>query len=320
MKQGNQRLSIAQLNAWRQQKFGLFLHFGTSTYDGIEMSPGTISPAEINPTQLDVKQWVQAGKIAGARYIILTVKHVGGFCLWPTAYTPYHVMHTPIARDIVGEFCAECRKENIAPCLYYCSWDNHNLFGSKTPSMTKWEDAFVTQAYFDFQKNQIMELLDRYAPIAELWIDIPHVLGRNYRTLLYDAIAQKSPETVIVYNHGLSMCDGSVFNVAKAWPTDIITIEKNLPQSTGGYAPWREIEEKEYYMPGEVVETLTDGWFYLPNEKTRTLAELLGMYLVAQARGCNFVLNIAPNQEGIIAKEQFALLAQLQTEIQRFEK
>ncbi|MEG2436010.1 MAG: alpha-L-fucosidase [Ruthenibacterium sp.] len=318
MKQGNQRLSAEKLQAWREHKFGLIIHFGTSTYDGAEMSSGTLPLEQFNPEKLDVRQWVQAGKTAGARYMILTAKHVGGLCLWPTAYTEYNCMNTPIKRDIVGEFCAQCRKENIAPCLYYCSWDNHHLFGSQTPSMTNWDDAFVTQEYLAFHKNQIMELLDRYAPIAELWIDIPHVLGRSYRTALYEAIAKKSPDTVIVYNHGLSMRDGSVFHVAKAWPTDIITIEKNLPNSTYGYDELREIEGEIYQMPGEVMETLTGDWFYQPDEKVRPLAELLGMALVADARGCNFVLNVAPNRDGLIAENQLAMLARLRAEIARF--
>ncbi len=63
--------------------------------------------------------------------------------------------------------------------MYYCSWDNHHLFGSLTPSMTKWDDAFTSSAYRDFQMAQLMELAERYPGVGEWWVDIPKVLPRR---------------------------------------------------------------------------------------------------------------------------------------------
>lgn len=319
MENGDQRLPIELLKKWSQKKLGLFFHFGVSTFDGEEMSKGTLDLSEFSPEKLDIRQWISAAKAAGAKYAILTAKHVSGFCLWPSHFTEYNCMNSPIKKDIVGEFCSLCRQADIEPCLYYCSWDNHHLFGSMTPSMTSWNNAFVTQQYFEFEKNQILELLNLYSPLMEIWIDIPHVLGRSYRTILYNTIAKEAPSTVIIFNHGISMLDGSTFNVAKAWPTDIITIERNLPKSENGYEPWREFEHKHYYMPGEVVDTLTNYWFYDPNEKARNINEILGMYLVATNRGCNFVLNVAPNKDGLISTAQISLLEQLRKKIELCE-
>lgn len=39
-----------------------------------------------------------------------------------------------------------------------------------------------TSLYQDFQTAQVTELLTNYGPIAEIWIDIPGVLGRGPRT------------------------------------------------------------------------------------------------------------------------------------------
>ncbi len=80
----------------------------------------------------------------------------------------------------------------MLPGIYYCSWDNHNLLGSLTPSMTAWKDAYTTRAYQDFQAAQIEELLTRYGKIAEVWIDIPGVLTRGYRIEHYNRIAELS--------------------------------------------------------------------------------------------------------------------------------
>ena len=49
--------------------------------------------------------------------------------------------------------------------------------------------------YQNFQTAQITELLTQFGPIAETWIDIPGVLGRSYRTFLYECVAALQPET-----------------------------------------------------------------------------------------------------------------------------
>lgn len=44
--------------------------------------------------------------------------------------------------DVVEAFVKACEKRGILPGFYYCSWDNHNVFGSQTPSHTAdWERA-----------------------------------------------------------------------------------------------------------------------------------------------------------------------------------
>ena len=82
----------------------------------------------------------------------------------------------------VEEFCKSCAKRGILPGVYYCSWDNHNRFGSKTCSDIGDNSQgnlppFITSLYQDFQTAQITELLTQFGPIAETWIDIPGALG-----------------------------------------------------------------------------------------------------------------------------------------------
>ncbi|MDP4189009.1 MAG: alpha-L-fucosidase [Bacteroidota bacterium] len=48
-----------------------------------------------NPDSFNADEWVNVAKAAGMKYIVLTTKHVDGFCLWNTRQTDYNIMNTP---------------------------------------------------------------------------------------------------------------------------------------------------------------------------------------------------------------------------------
>ena len=181
---GDQRLSLEKLRAWEQLGYGMFIHFGMSTFDGDEYSKGDKSASLYNPDKLDPNQWAGVARDAGMKYAVLTAKHVAGHCLWPTKYTDYHVGNSGNKTDLVEAFVKACREKGIIPGLYYCAWDNHNLFGSGTPTNLSWANAYTTEEYREFQWKQLEELLTRYGPIGEVWLDIPHFLTRDYRQKL----------------------------------------------------------------------------------------------------------------------------------------
>jgi len=298
-------------------RYGMFLHFGMSTFTGEELPSGK-EPSELYfPTDLDVAQWVRVAKNAGMNYAVLTTKHVSGHCLWNSAYTDYSVATSKNTTDVVGAFVSECRKQGILPGFYYCSWDNHTRFGSVTPStFNAGTNAFTSAQYNEYQSNQIRELLTNYGEIAEVWIDIPLILGRSYRTQLYQEIASLQPNAVIIMNHGIS--DGSDFHVRDAWPTDVITIERTLPNSDLNFRKKvHTIEGNDYYIPFEVCDTIGKEWFYREDDVLRSDEELLGMYLVTTARGANFLLDVGPDLKGQIPKRYEEALLRLKANIDK---
>lgn len=317
MKTGDQRLSIAQLDQWLALGYGMFVHFGMSTYDGNEYSEGQMPPDVFNPEQTDMGAIVALAKDAGMKYAVLTTKHVSGFCLWPSAHTDYHIGNSPYRRDMVREFVDACRKHGIMPGLYYCQWDNHHQLGSLMPGngVSFW-DAAGSPEYIDFQFRQLEELLTQYGPIGEVWIDIPGILDRISRRRLYDRIAQWQPEAVIIMNHGLS--DGTQFKINYAWPTDVMTIERFNPLRNHvhqGHPVWREIEGKEYYLPAEVCDVMGRQWFCAEDDQPKPVNDILGSYLLATNRGANFLLNVSPDQLGRIPSWQRETLLKLREKI-----
>jgi len=273
---GSQRLSMKKLRQWESMQYGMFIHFGMSTFTGDELDRGKVDSAVYAPDNPDPEQWISVAKEAGMKYAVLTTKHVAGHCLWHSKHTDYTVATSGNKKDVVGAFVDACRKYGIKPGFYYCSWDNHHTFGSQTPSVVKWNvlmnsfprvpgemAPYTSSLYQTFQTAQITELLTQYGDIAEMWIDIPGILGRGYRTFLYNYIAKLQPDCVIMMNSGIG--SGEDYDISYAWPSDLIAIERNLPQD-GGHQKWREIEGESYYMPGEVCDPIGKNWFFVEGD------------------------------------------------------
>jgi alpha-L-fucosidase len=244
------------------------------------------------------------------RYAVLTAKHVAGHCLWPTRCTPYSVAASGDTRDVVGWFVDECRKKGVLPGLYYCSWDNHNRFGSKTPSDAAHEGAwlemngfppdqvqdlpfYTTSLYQAFQTAQLDELLTQYGPIEEVWIDIPGVLGAGYRSFLYRHIAELQPDSVTMMN----CCMEPAYDPSYAFPADIRAFERSLP---GEYDGRVTVGGKSYEMPGEFCRPIGEDWFYADGDVPRSVAELEKEFRSCRRLRINYLLDVPPDRRGLI--------------------
>ena len=320
--EGSQRLSLKKLHEWEALRYGMFIHFGMSTFDSNELSDGKSPSSLYAPDKLDVDQWVSVARDAGMKYAVLTTKHVAGHCLWPSKDTPYTVGASGNTTDVVGAFVRACEKRGILPGFYYCSWDNHNKFGSMTPTDVGWDQGmnsfpkgdtdklppFTTSLYQTFQTAQITDLITTYGPLLEMWVDIPGVLGKGYRTFLYNYIASLQEDIVIMMNTGFG--DGSDVKPDYAWPSDLVAIERELPPETG-HDPWKTVGGKRYYVPGEVCDSIGKEWFFKDGDPPRIDKELLGMYNRCAQAGANLLLNVPPDRSGLIPDEYVQALMRL---------
>lgn len=323
---GAQRHTVAALRRWEAMRFGMFICYGLNTYVGAEMPTGHDPATVYAPDRLDVDSWVCLARDAGMKYAVLTAKHISGHCLWPSAHTDYHVGHSGNRTDVVAAFLQSCARRRVQPGLYYSSWDNHHRFGSLSANIAPQplepagppadrSSAYVTRAYLDFQWAQITELMDRYGPVAEWWIDIPHLLPRDYRNRLYAHIAARQPRAMIVHNHGIG--DGDRVSMDRVWPTDVLTIERFLPNSLTGHRQWRLLDGQPHYLPGEVCDPIGQDWFYTGRDRPRSDAELLGMYLTTTSRGANLLLAIGPDRHGRMPASHARALLRLRKNLDR---
>ncbi len=297
-----------EVQEWCALKYGMFIHFSLSTFDGNEQTPGTTSVSIYNPSNLDVDQWIRVAKDARMKYVILTAKHSSGFCLWDSKVNwkgkefDYDVAASPVKTDVVAEFIEACKKYGIKPGLYYCIMDTRHSDTSIvwTPSL-----PYISKEYFQLVKDHLTELHTKYPEVAIQWLDIPRHLTYDQRNSLYQLVKNINPDCVVMFNYGQESRDiQGDFNIEEAlnvsWPTDILNSEKTFIKQ-----PFRNqqvYEGKTYELGYEHCISLTDGWFWSEKSKPKPIEELTMVMKNVNELNGNLLLNVPPDKTGRIPK------------------
>ncbi|MBS4198212.1 alpha-L-fucosidase [Bacillus sp. FJAT-49732] len=301
--------SKAQLS-WQNLDLGVFCHFGINTFCDQEWGEGTDSPELFNPTELDAAQWVKLAKDAGFKYFVLTAKHHDGFCLWPTATTDYSVKSSPWKNgkgDVVRECAEACKKEGIHFGLYLSPWDRHEPC---------YEDA---EAYDDFYSEQLTELLTQYGPIMEVWFDGAGSEGREYNWERMIGIVKKYQPDAMIFNMGQPTIRwvGNEEGVAPypCWNTESAAKISMFSDEKVNWLPGTP-----EWLPAECdVPIRKLHWFWHPNdeESLRSLDELMHIYYNSVGHGTNLLLNLSPDDRGLIPEIDAERLLEFGAEIKR---
>jgi alpha-L-fucosidase len=309
--------SLRQLN-WQRLEFTAFIHFGINTFTDREWGDGTEDPGQFNPTAFDARQWAEVAYEAGMRMIILTAKHHDGFCLWPSRYTQHSVRSSPWRNgsgDVVAEVAAACEEFGLKFGVYLSPWDRN------APSYGD------SEAYNDYFRNQLSELLSNYGPIAEVWFDGAVGEGPDGQRQVYDwvsyfeVVRDLQPDAVI-FGMGPDVrwvgneaghareSEWSVLNITKSW-ADYNYEECSKPDL--GSRAMLGMGQNLVWYPAETDVSLRPGWFYHPAEddQVKTLADLLHIYYDSVGRNTVLLLNVPPDRRGLIHENDASRLREL---------
>lgn len=310
----------ADLAKFERMKVGVSFHFSMNTFTGKDYDQGTAPATTYAPKQLNVDQWLSTAQIIGARYAVLTAKHMSGFCLWDANNYDYDVAASGNRTDVVAAFMAGCKNRNIMPGLYYCILDPRNE--GDQGHVVDWS-ARVSASYFSFVLRQITELHRKYKGIGLQVIDIPGKLSPDERWEIYRTVKTLSPHCLMMMNQTweISHVNQGRISSPDAWPTDIMLSEDALPPEEG-HGPWVVYQGNRYYMPMACwfpSGPYYDGkkyrdWFWNPQFKTRPAADLFDLYRKTVSRNASFLLNLSPDTRGLLpndAVEQMNALAEL---------
>lgn len=318
--------------ALQEMEFYAFIHFTVNTYTDEEWGHGHEDPAIFNPVQFDADQWVDSCREAGMTGLILTCKHHDGFCLWPSQYTEHSVKNSPWKNgqgDIVKEVADACRRGGIKFGIYLSPWDRHEPTYGNSP---------LYNAYF---MSQLRELLMNYGDIFCVWFDGACGEGPNGKRQEYDWDAYYSLIRELQPNAVISVCGPDIrwcgneagYCRESEWSVVPASLRANEKiQEKSQQADDREFarrynsedqdlgsreiisQERELvWYPAEVNTSIRPGWFYHASEddKVKSLEELLHIYYGSVGGNATFLLNIPPDQRGLIHENDRARLKEL---------
>ncbi len=205
---------VAQnLEHWRDQKFGIIIHWGLYAVPGIIESWSLCNEAwirrdtnsryddykkwywglhqQFNPQKFNPDSWAQAAKAAGMRYLVFTTKHHDGFNMFDTRASDFKITNGPfkdhpkanVAYHVFDAF----RRAGFLIGAYFSKPDWH--------SQDFWWDLYATpdrnvnydireypwrwQRFVQFTHQQLHELTSQYGKVDILWLDGGWVRPRN---------------------------------------------------------------------------------------------------------------------------------------------
>jgi alpha-L-fucosidase len=291
--------TVELLQDFYDLRFGMFFHFNSSTYEFAkiggdwagEQRESTFNPRSWDPSQMNCNDWAKAAKSAGMTFAVLTTKHHDGFDLWDSAYTDYDVGSATNKTDIVKEFTDACREEGIAPALYFSMLDiKHKITSS---------DCNATD--IEFIKAQITELLTNYGEIPFIIFDAWNAYwgGPNYDLLPYDEIVNLvhtlQPNCLVI----------NISCEANNVHSEVAMFESAAGQSV-----------PEWFSNVNIsCNTVSKHWFWCDSYTTDTFKSVdwvLNQNVNPFTESDTvFILNVAPNQKGVIIDKYKKLLAEI---------
>ena len=201
--------SEKDLQWFKDAKFGMFIHFGLSTFAEKELSWGVI--AERVLPDLPVKHieyprkvwtsWADSLRLekfskehltriirkTGVKYLVVIAKHHEGFHLWDTRYSEFKSTNSPYGKDFLKEVIDACHAAGIKVGIYYSQrdWyhpdyqpvDPDSVDIIHTPPFVRSRSGMEIPAgerhrkYIDYQFDVVRELCTNYGKIDIFWFD-----------------------------------------------------------------------------------------------------------------------------------------------------
>ena len=286
---------------WHQMEYHAFIHFGPNTFTEKEWGHGDESPDDFNPSRLDCRQWVKVLKDAGFEGVVFTAKHHDGFCLWPSQYSKHTVRESSWREgkgDVLREMADACAEFGMKLGIYLSPWDRNH-------------PAYFTPEYNDTYKAMLEEVLTNYGPIYYVFLDGAFSVGPDGKRQEYDwqgfhqVIRRCQPDAVVFSDGGPDVrWLGNERGFADE--TNWCTVKKDFfypgipnvnEQLLKGH------EDGQQWLPAEADVSIRPGWFYHKSEdaKVKSLKELVDIWFNSVGRNANLLLNVPPDQRGLIS-------------------
>lgn len=281
-----EKAPLEAVEGWKDQRFGMFIHWGPISQMGKQLSHSRNSPSHrpdgkpykvapipsevydvqyktFNSIKFNPDELVKLAQRAGMNYLVFTAKHHAGFAMFDSKVSDYDIMSAPYGKDILKELEQACRKNDFNFGFYYSPRDWYHPDCDSENNHAK---------YIEFYKAQMEELLNNYGSIYEIWFD---GLGPG----------DWGNTSAEVMNRIRTLHPGALVNDRGGVGADFYT-----PEHTVSYFNREEL--------WEACHTTTGQWGFNPDVKAKSLSQLMSILLYTWGADGNVLLNIGPRGEG----------------------
>ena len=278
-------------------RLGLFVHFGLPTFQEADWTDPDLSPEVFNPQKLDCNQWAEAAESAHMKFVCFSAKHHAGFCMWNTKTTDYSVMSSPQHRDVIKEMVEAFRKRGMQIMFHFSILDTHHRIRANMP---------FTKEKIDMIKEQLRELLTNYGPINTIMFD---GWDAPWGRISYEDIS--FPE---------------IYNFVKSIQSNCLVMDLNgakYPQEALFYSDIRcyeqgagqKISADVNKLPAMACYPLQRTWFWkesFPTDELKSIETIVHDNIIPYNKAyCTYILNSAPNRDGLMDDNALAALKHL---------
>jgi alpha-L-fucosidase len=318
-----------KLEHWRDQKFGMIIHWGLYAVPGMIESWALCSEEwitrdstqsyddfkkwywglkkDFNPTQFNPDQWAAAAKSAGMRYLVFTTKHHDGFCMFDTKETDFKISNGPFASNPkanVAKYVFDAfRKQGFMIGAYFSKPDWHSEYywwpTYATPDRNNNYDIrkfpWRWNRFKQYTYNQISELMHDYGSMDILWLD-----GGWVRPLETVTDEVRSWGAAIPA-WGQDIDIPAIATMARKAQPGLLIVDRTVHGAYENYqTPEQRVPDQQLPHPWESCITLGNNWGYVPNEPLKSASKVIHQLIEVVAKGGSLLLGVGPTPQGVL--------------------
>ena len=311
--QSGQMLAQTTDTWFQEAKFGIFIHWGIYSVNGIDESwsfhnkkikhSHYMAQAKgFTAQNFKPSDWANLVDSSGAKYVVITSKHHDGVALWDTK-VPYFnkpamfarkipfinsiAKTSPAARDVYTPLVEAMRAKNLKIGVYYSLIDwSHPCYPGFLKDSTRYkiaDDPNRWTVFKTYNEAQIKELRDAYNPDL-WWFDG----GWEHNAAEWNAFA--------------------IRDSLKAKNSNVL-INNRLPECGNYETPENSFPIHRNEKPWELCLTLNTNWGWQPQDTAfKTPEQIIHILTDVVSLGGNLLLDIGPKADGTFPKQVHQVL------------